>query len=266
MAGIWRGYTKNGWGQVHFREAGAGPALVMLHLTSAWSDMYTEMIPHLAQSRRVIALDTPGYGLSDPPPQAPGPDGYAAALAETLDALGVEQAAVFGHHTGATVALQFAADFPERTTALILSGCPDYLPERRAAQRARFTARSFAADGSTIAGMWATSTLEGTPVTPDEVDFVRRMMVGHILAGSNWHWGFSAVLDQEAPAVMRRVQCPVLSLTPELDRFISFQAPLVAQAAHGELHVIPGRTPEAIWKQPEEYAVPLLEFLDRVGG
>src|SRR5687767_10607772 len=101
MSEIRRGYTSNRWGQVHYREAGSGPPLVLLHLTSAWSDMYTELIPYLATSRRVIAPDTPGYGLSDPPPEAPGPSGYAAALAETFDALGIDRAAVFGHHTGA---------------------------------------------------------------------------------------------------------------------------------------------------------------------
>ena len=52
------------------------------------------------------------------------------ALAATLTALGIERCALYGFHTGATIALQFAVDHPQRAALTILDGLS--LPERPA--------------------------------------------------------------------------------------------------------------------------------------
>ena len=105
------------WGarQVHYRRAGNGPTLIMLHqsplssmdlvpLMQAWSDRFT-----------VIAPDTPGYGLSDPLGVSQASmDDFAEAASEFIDAIGVDDFAVYGFHTGAGMAVALANRLPRR--------------------------------------------------------------------------------------------------------------------------------------------------------
>ncbi len=73
--------------------------------------------PHFS----VYALDTPGYGLSDPPQSKPaGLDAYLPMLAEALDALGLRRVCLYGAATGAQIAVEFAKRHPERVALLVL--------------------------------------------------------------------------------------------------------------------------------------------------
>ena len=66
-----------------------------------------------AQKFTCFAFDTPGFGLSDPlPNDSPSVEDFADALADTLYVLGIEQVATYGRHTGASIAVEFAARHP----------------------------------------------------------------------------------------------------------------------------------------------------------
>lgn len=80
-----------------------------------------------------VALDLPGFGASPAPPEAWGSSEFAEALAPVLDEL-VAPAVVVGHSFGGKVALQLAARFPHKVSALVLSGVP---LARRAGARPR---------------------------------------------------------------------------------------------------------------------------------
>ena len=67
----------------------------------------------MAADRRVIAFDTPGYGMSDAPPAPPGMAGYAAAFADALDAMGVAGPVdLYGFHTGTLLSIELAIARP----------------------------------------------------------------------------------------------------------------------------------------------------------
>ena len=118
-----RGYVETDVGQIHYREAGAGNALILLHQTPSSSAQWERVVPYLSAHHRVIAMDTPGFGMSDRPADAPEDMGwYADCVAGFMDALGVERASLVGHHTGASVALELAGARPERVEQLVLVG------------------------------------------------------------------------------------------------------------------------------------------------
>lgn len=96
--------------QVHYRVCGQGPAVVLLHDSPRSSRLHSPAMKMLASRFRVFALDTPGYGNSDPL-TAPEPTilDFAEALGETLAALGLERAPLYATHTGAKIALALAA-------------------------------------------------------------------------------------------------------------------------------------------------------------
>jgi pimeloyl-ACP methyl ester carboxylesterase len=109
--------------QVHYREAGDGPPLLMLHASPGSSKQLEAQITALARQHRVIAPDTPGNGDSTPLPlDEPAIADYAAAAVEFLDAIGLQQFDVYGSHTGAHIGLQLALLAPERIGKVVIDG------------------------------------------------------------------------------------------------------------------------------------------------
>jgi pimeloyl-ACP methyl ester carboxylesterase len=136
-AGILKGgkaYAPTPMGQVHFRDLGPRDArvpLLLLHMTPLSMVQYGEAQNALAaRGLRSIAVDTPGYGLSDPPPEAAPPiAAFADNLIAVLDHLRIDRALVVGHHTGACIASSFAVRHPERVAAVALHGVPMFNQE-----------------------------------------------------------------------------------------------------------------------------------------
>jgi pimeloyl-ACP methyl ester carboxylesterase len=116
-----RHYITLGQRQVHYRRGGEGPPLVMLHPSPQSSRAVLPMAQAFAAHFTVIALDAPGYGLSDPPdfPVTTLAD-YLEPLRETLDALGLTRFALYGAATGAQFAIEFSKRFPERVAVLMM--------------------------------------------------------------------------------------------------------------------------------------------------
>ncbi len=113
------------WGtrQVHYRRAGSGPLVLMLHQSPQSSRELESLMNQWAPHFTLIAPDTPGYGQSDPLglEQAQLSD-FAAATLEFLDALGAKKFGVYGFHTGGMIGIAIAHAFPERVTAVACNG------------------------------------------------------------------------------------------------------------------------------------------------
>jgi pimeloyl-ACP methyl ester carboxylesterase len=118
--------------QVHYRRAGEGRPLLMIHASPGSSKQLEGKIARLAKTRSLIAPDTPGNGDSTPLPiEAPQIGDYAAALLPFLDAIGIERCDVYGTHTGANIGLELAIRYPARVRRLILDGVGLYPPAER---------------------------------------------------------------------------------------------------------------------------------------
>ena len=108
--------------------AGAGPVLVLLHSTVCDRRMWDPQWPVLADAGfRVVRCDFRGYGAT-PVPQGPHDD--AGDVLDLLDELGAGPVAVAGASHGGKVALEIAARWPQRVTALALlcAGMPGHEP------------------------------------------------------------------------------------------------------------------------------------------
>jgi pimeloyl-ACP methyl ester carboxylesterase len=143
--------------QVHYRRAGRGPAVLLLHQSPMSSRDMLPMMERLRDRHTCIAPDTPGYGLSDPfGADEVEMEDVAAAVIEFADAIGVGRFACYGFHTGAMIAVAVGQQFPDRVTAVAANGF--VVPT--AAQRAEFLERYLPAfqpqwDGSHLAWLWA---------------------------------------------------------------------------------------------------------------
>ena len=111
-------------GQIHYVTAGAGRPVLLLHQTPRSWDEYRDVIPLLAVERSVVAMDTIGYGESYKPARRCDIEDYGRGAIALLDGLGIRSTAIVGHHTGAVIAMELAASYPERVERLVLSSSP----------------------------------------------------------------------------------------------------------------------------------------------
>lgn len=104
-------------------EAGAGESTcVLLHgIGNTWR-FWTAVVAELAQGRRVVAFDLPGFGGSDPPPGPLDAEGVGRVLFAGCTSLGIGRAAWCGHSMGALVALACARQEPERVDRVAVVG------------------------------------------------------------------------------------------------------------------------------------------------
>jgi 3-oxoadipate enol-lactonase len=108
-------------GQLYFTELGAGPPLLLVHGLMVSGAMFQPVLERFAAFHHVIVPDLRGHGRSRalPPPYTARQ--LAADLAGLLQRLGVESAAVLGYSQGGAIAQQFALDWPERCSRLVLA-------------------------------------------------------------------------------------------------------------------------------------------------
>lgn len=123
---IRRGFADVPHGQMHFRAAGAGAPLLLLHSSPGSAKQMERLIRSFAPQMRVIAPDTPGNGDSDPlPGNGHEITDLARAMWIFMDAQGIEAAYVYGMHTGAAIAAELALLAPERVRGVMLDGLTD---------------------------------------------------------------------------------------------------------------------------------------------
>lgn len=114
-----------GW-RLHYHEAGEGTPVLFLHGSgpgaTGWSNFKLN-IDAFAQNHRVLLLDQPGWGESDPMEASEG--GHRQAILEFLDALGLEKVSLVGNSLGGINAVEFTLTNPDRVDRLITMGTPD---------------------------------------------------------------------------------------------------------------------------------------------
>lgn len=125
--------------RIHYKRAGRGPALVLLHGSASSLQHFDRAAELLSESFDVIRPDLPGFGLTGPRAdrdyRVPA---YTATVAGLLEALGLPRYAVAGNSLGGYIAWNLALDHPERLTGLVLINATGY-PEKEVPAGLRLT-------------------------------------------------------------------------------------------------------------------------------
>lgn len=106
---------------VNYATAGNGEPLVLLHGSEPGENWRVwEPLLSLSDSRRIIAPDLLGHGKSSRPLETPDHRAQAQMLKDLVDRLGVTKAAFLGGGWGGQVALEFALEWPDSVTSIVL--------------------------------------------------------------------------------------------------------------------------------------------------
>ena len=157
---IFKHYANLAHGQTHYRRAGKGVPLVMLHASPMSSEFMVPLINEYMSIADVIAPDTPGYGQSDAltAEQLNASDDlipYVQWLAEFIENLNLPKIILYGSATGSQIALEFARLYPEKIRGVILDNVAHFSEEECVeAMQHYFPDISPRADGSHLQQVW----------------------------------------------------------------------------------------------------------------
>jgi haloalkane dehalogenase len=208
-----RGYVTSSEGQLHYRRAGAGRPLLLLHQVPSSSWMWEPLLEPLAERRfAAVAADLPGYGMSDPPAAPPDLAYYARRVADAATALGLERYGVVGHHTGGSVALQLAIDYPERVTGLVVYGLA-LLDAEFSERLASEQPPEYDSEGAAVAKFWkarwgdhteAMAEFIAARATAEMLTSLKHRPDGHVAVGRADHEAMVRALSRPTLAVAGR--------------------------------------------------------------
>jgi pimeloyl-ACP methyl ester carboxylesterase len=100
-------------------SSGRDPVVFVHGLGGQWQN-WLENIPRVAQERRVVALDLPGFGLSPMPREEVTIPGYGRTVNELCERLGLGTVEMVGNSMGGFIAAEVAIQFPQRVDRLVL--------------------------------------------------------------------------------------------------------------------------------------------------
>jgi haloalkane dehalogenase len=107
--------------QLHYVDEGRGPVLLLLHGNPTWSFLYRDIIQGLRESFRCIALDFPGFGLSQ---HAPGygfrPVEHAAVVERFVLELDLREVTMMVQDWGGPIGFAVAGRHPDRFAGFVI--------------------------------------------------------------------------------------------------------------------------------------------------
>lgn len=143
-AAITRHYLTLGSGaskrRVHYRRAGTGPELLLVHQSPRSGGEYEELMQRWGAHFTCIAPDTPGFGQSEPLAKAsPDINDYADAIVEFIAAMGLEQVPAYGFHSGAIILITALKRHPQLFSGIAAGGYGVWTEAEKAAFGANYT-------------------------------------------------------------------------------------------------------------------------------
>jgi len=114
--------------KIHYNDGGDGETVVMLHGSgagaSSWANFSRNVDGFVAAGFRVLLIDLPGWGKSDPIVIESGFRNVinAAAVKGVLDALEIDTVYLVGNSMGGMTSLQFVVSYPDRVRKLVTMG------------------------------------------------------------------------------------------------------------------------------------------------
>ncbi len=253
--------------ELHYDVAGQGAPLVLVHAGIAdrtmWDDQFTALAAHF----QVIRLDLRGFGQTLP---VAGEFAHRHDLVRLLDHLGVERAHLLGCSMGGGVCLDFALEFPDRVTGLVLvcsrpGGYPAAhpAPPQLPAVEAAFDAGDFALASELEVQIW----LDGPQRTPDQVpaalrDRVRAMNLVALVNEAK-ELGAEQKLTPPAYTRLAEVKAPTLVIIGGIDVPDTVAAGhyLTAHLPHARAFVLPDCAHLPSLEQPELFNRVVSDFL-----
>ncbi len=223
-----KAYVDTPYGQVHYRygapqkSTDINQTILLLHKSASSSSSY-EKIAYLliAKGFTCYAPDMPGFGSSfDPSPAtikiiSEKNTAFYVGLYETVfKSLGVfgdgtKPVHIIGHHSGASLAMEMAAVFPDMVASITLVGPTVMSAEVRAEMRRNYydAFNKPVPDGSHLQKTWDYLQHMGVG---DDINLFQREAIDHIRAWRGRQLIYGSIWNQDMETYAKAAKCPAL--------------------------------------------------------
>jgi pimeloyl-ACP methyl ester carboxylesterase len=248
---------------VSYCDQGAGEPVVLLHGVGMQSAAWEPQIDALECGNRVIAVDLPGHGGSDPLPQGSTLSAFVVWLDDVISTLDLGHVNLAGHSMGALIAGGYAATYPEMTRRVaLLNGV--YLRDDAASAAVIARAAEICrgnVDIQTPLARWFGSSLIDGEVRGQVSDWLNAVDV----AAYGTAYSAFANGDKTYADELSNISCPFLALTGDGDRNSTpeMSQAMAAQAQNGQAVVIKGHRHMVNLTAAEQVNTHLLAWLKR---
>jgi pimeloyl-ACP methyl ester carboxylesterase len=269
-------FVKVGDQLVHTEQAGSGEPILLLHGFGGSTYTWRKVMPALAESHHVVAIDLNGFGYTQRPksPESYTREGQEKLVLGVMDALGIDRAHVFGHSYGGGLSLFMASRHPERFRSLVLvdSSAPTYANDRRSRAAAfrplsALFVRSFALRPKMIRRALEHSYYDDSKVTPELVQaYLDRIRIEGV--GDAYYGLTVPVRGPQDRVDLAKIDIPALVIWGAHDELISPAAGRRSAALlpQGEFVLLANSGHLPMEEEPEELLRAVLPFLERHRG
>ncbi len=259
---------------VHVEQRGQGDPLILLHGFGGSTYAWRKVIPALAESYRVIAIDLNGFGYTQRPSsfESYTREGQESLVLGVMDELGIEKANFMGHSYGGGMTLFLASRHPERFLSMVLvdSSAPTYPNDRRrklaSVKPLAWLGLRFLLRPSSIQRSLTASFYDPSLVTPELVqEYYDRLRVEGVMDA---FVGLTAQVKTPQPAVkLEEIKLPTLVVWGKDDTLVSVEAGTwAATQLQAELVVLDKTGHVPMEERPDELLAAVLPFLNRQKG
>jgi len=251
-------------------ESGSGASVVLIHGLGMNRQMWQWQVPALEERYRVVRYDLLGHGESKPPSDPVSLKALSDQLAEVMDALGIECAALVGFSLGGMIVRRFTMDHPGRALALgILHSAHDRTQAERDAILVRVEQAARDGPAATVGAAlerWFTTYFADKH--PDVLDLVRKWVMANDQAIYPGIYRVLAEGDAEIAGCLSAIDCPTLVMTGEEDYGNSpdMTKRMAAGIAGAEAVILPKLRHMALAEDPDTVNRILTGFLARALG
>jgi pimeloyl-ACP methyl ester carboxylesterase len=241
------GTVEVGGGRIFYAVYGKGPPVVLLHGGLGNSAHFGFQMPALVDRFQVIAIDSRGQGRSTIGNVAITYDQMATDVIAVLDKLEVKRASVVGWSDGGEIALKLGIAFPERVDRLFVFGA-NY--DASGSKPRSGPSTTFAVYSQRCKSEYARMAKARGPRVPYGA------LVGALMP--LWRNPTGITRDQ-----LRGIKAPVMMADGAYDEIIALdQIEEMAQLIpNAQLKVFDGTSHFALWQDPENFNLALVEFL-----
>ena len=242
--------------ETYYAAEGQGDPVVLLHGWGTSSQSLAPLSGALATTFRVLAVDLPGFGWSQPPPSAWGTQEYAGHILRLMQETGIDRAALVGHSFGGRIAIALAAAEPRRVSRLALVASAGVRPPRGAGYYLRvataklvkgvFSLPGWGATGQRLIAKW----------------FARVGSRDYRTAGA-MRPTLVKVVNEDLTPLLPAIQAPTLILWGDQEQEVprSAMETMAARIPRSRLVVFAGAGHFPFQDAPEEFGRALREFL-----
>ncbi len=198
--------------KVCYKISGNGPYFFLLHPSPRTSNTMLPLMELLYKKFTVVAVDTPGYGLSQCLPiENPQMNDYVNFFEEFINQFTKEPIYIYGTATGAQISVAFANANPQKVKHLFIDNIAHFtVDERKEITENYFIDITPKADGSHLLNLWnhvALSTqffpwykqIEKNKISQNlaAANIIQAIVNDYLIAGINYAQAYKAAFNNE---------------------------------------------------------------------